>query len=73
MGLQGRSKNRERMKTSNLLKVNVEDILKSKQRMNGLQSTGFGTYLDNITGVRTFFKESISVLEKIKNNSFCYS
>ena len=30
-------------------------------------------YLDNITGVRTFFKESISVLEKIKNNSFCYS
>ena len=33
------------MKTSNLLKVNVEDILKSKQRMNGLQSTGFGTYI----------------------------
>lgn len=45
MGLQGRSKNRERMKTSNLLKVNVEDILKSKQRMNGLQSTGFETYI----------------------------
>ena len=45
MGLQGRSKNRERMKTSNLLKVNVEDILKSKQRMNGVQSTGFGTYI----------------------------
>lgn len=35
------------MKSSNLLKVNVKEILKLKQRLNGLLSTGLVKFVVN--------------------------